>query len=450
MRLSANLAVLLVMILLVSVAAASARPAGAGTAPVSATGSGEATPVTGATALATISLKNITVGKGPDSEVYDPATQDVYVGNLLAGTVSAVNSTTYKVTTIPVGKYPTEMIYSASSKDVYVLNDESDNISVISTANKVVHTVKLPGLAAVTQIYDPANGNVYVVQVTSTGSELTAINHASFGLTNRVLPAGADYAAYDNASTSIVVSSCDLNEVTAASDTNNLTVVKLPTGICPVFEVYNPNNKDLYISDIGEGVHGFTKTGNLSVLSSANKIIKTFVVGSVPALATYDPSNHDVYLVNDGDQNATVHSASTVWVISSGNSVAKVISVGKDADIASYDPSNSEMYVSAAASNKTYAIDGSTNAIVATLTTTQYPEGAFYDPALGDMLVPGETVFENSSSTAKTVVTVIPSTNTGTSTLVLGTGPVGGGVYDPVDRGVWASNHGTTTVTIIL
>jgi YVTN family beta-propeller protein len=361
-----------------------------------------------------------------------------------------VNSTTYKVTTIPVGKNPEIMTYSVSSKEVYVLNSGSNNISVISTANKVVHSVALPGLAATIQLYDPANGNVDVVSETMTGSEITSINHNTFALTNRVLPIGAAFAAYDNASASVVVSSCDMNEVAAVNATNVVTVVKLSSGICPLFELYNPDNKDLYISDIGEGIHGYTKTGNVSVLSSSNKIIKTLKVGSVPTLAAYDPSNHDIYLVNTGNQTGAVHVTSTVWVISSSNAIVKTISIGKDSDFAAYDPANSEIYVSAAASNKTYAIDGATNAIAATITTTQYPEGAFYDPALGEMLVPGDSVFENSSSTAKTVVTVIPSSNTGTSTLTLGIGPVAGGVYDPTDLGVWAVNHGTTTVSVIL
>lgn len=437
-RLSASLSVLMVAILFLGVTAATAHAV-----PTTSAGSASPSPLT-------ITLKTVTVGKGPEATIYDTANKEVYVGNTLSNTVSAVNSTTYKVTTIPVGKDPIVLTYSASSKDVYVLNEQSNNVSVISSANKVLHTIKLPGLAAFNQVYDPANGDVYVVSFTTTTSEVSDVNHNTWALTNLLVPAGAQFATYDNASASLVVASSSSNELTAINATDKTTTVKLTVGLTPVWAVYNPSDKDLYISDLGATAHGYTKTGNVSVLSSANKIIKTLKVGSVPTFGTYDPSNHDVYVVNTGNRSGSTYQNSTVSVIGTGNTIVKTIAVGKDAAIAVYDPKNSEMYVSAADSNKTYAINSSTNVVAATIKTTQYAGGCLYDPALGDMLAGGESTFVNSTSTAKTIVTVIPPSNTGTSTLTLGTGPLGGAVYDPTDLGVWAVNHGTTTVTIIL
>jgi YVTN family beta-propeller protein len=146
----------------------------------------------------------------------------------------------------------------------------------------------------------------------------------------------------------------------------------------------------------------------------------------------------------------TTYPTTTVSVIRANNTIGATITLGKDGFIASYDPKNTEMYVSCADSNKTYAINGTTNKVVATITTTQYASGAEYDPALDDMLAAGDSTFINHTSTAKSIVTVIPSSNTGTSTLTLGEGPLGGAVYDTKDLGFFAVNSGTTTVSVVL
>ena len=398
---------------------------------------------------ATISLKTVTVGSDPQLVLYDPANDEVYVSDTGSDTVSVVNSTTYAVTTISVGKEPEILTYGASNKDVYVENFDSNNVSVISSANKVVHTVKLPGLEPFSQIYDPANGDVYVVTVDATGFEISDINHQTWALKNVTLSAGYSSVAYDNASSSLVVASGETNELTVINATDVATTVKLTTGIFPDFMVYNPDDKDMYIADLGESSKGLTKTGNVSVLASDNKIIKTLKVGQNPTLGTYDPANHDIYQVNTGNISKKPYPSSTVSVIGTSNTVLKTITVGKFAVEAAYDPKNTEMYLPCAGSNKTYAINSTTNAIAATITTTQYADGAGYDPALGDMLAAGLSTFLNSSSTAKTIVTVIPSSNKGTSTVTLGPGPLAGAAYDPKDSGFWGANHGDT-VSVIL
>jgi YVTN family beta-propeller protein len=438
LSLGASVSVLLVAVVLLGASAASAHPVGAIPSP------------SAALPLAAISIKTVNVGHAPETEIYDPATKEVYIGNTGSNSVSAINSTTYAVKTIPVGKSPVTLTYSASTKDIYVENDASNNISVIGTSNKVVHTVALPGLEPGYQAYDPANGDVYVLTITMTGSEITDIHHSNYALTTISLPLEGIVVAYDNATASMVVSSDISNELTAINATDKTTTIKLTAGTFPAFMVYDPNNKDLYVDDIGETSHGYTKTGNISVLSSANKIIKTIKVGSVPTIPSYDPSNHEIYVVNEGNRSGGANPVSTASVIGTNNSVVKVVALGKDAVIAVYDPKNSEMYISAQDSNRTYAISSSTNAIVATIKTIQYADGCVYDPALGDMMAGGDTIFTNSSSTAKTIVTVIPSTNTGTSLLTLGVGPVSGAIYDPTDSGLWADNDGANTVSIIL
>lgn len=393
--------------------------------------------------------KTVTVGTSPEGLAYDSANTEILVANTGSGTVSAVNSSTYAVkATITVGADPDLITYDPSSKDAYVLNTGSDTVSVINSANGVVHTVGISG-DVLSQAYDPANGDVYELWIGSSGYEISDVNPTTFALTTIALPAGAIYMTYDNATSSLVVSSGELNELTAISSSDKATTITLTAGLYPSYMTYNPFNDDLYVTDIGLTSSGYTKTGNVSVLSSANKIVATIAVGYVPTFSSYDPDNHDMYLANTGEISGKTYPTSTVSVITSSNKLAKTITVGKFAVVASYDPKNEEMYVSCAASNETYAIDSATNAIAAKIKTKDFGAVSIYDPALGDMLTIGLSSFEDSSSHAKTIITVIPSSNTGTSTVKIGPGPDEGLAYDPDDSGVWISNHGNT-VSVIL
>ena len=396
-------------------------------------------------------VTTVAVGKDPNFVMYDPANKDLFVANEKSASVSVISSSTNKVVaTVTVGTEPLDMIYDPSSQDVYVLNFEV-SLSVISSANKVVHTETFPaGVIPFTQIYDPADSDVYVVCDTSSGPVLERINPSTWALTSISLPAGAlVYIAYDNASSSLVASAGSSNELAVVSTSNAVTLVKLPAGIWPAWMIYNPHDSDLYVTDIGETSKGFTKTGNVSVLSSANKITATVKVGEYPTIDWYDPGNYDMYQVNTGLPSGSTYPASTVSVIS-GTKVVKTLTVGKYAVVAQYDPKNGDMYVACPDSDATYPISKA-NALGAAIPTTQWATAAVYDPALGDMLATGEgtTTFLGTTG-ADIIVTLIPSTNTGTSTVTLELGPVAGGAYDPADSGYWFADSGSNAVSVIL
>jgi YVTN family beta-propeller protein len=442
LRANSTFAILTIMVLLAT------------TAGVSAHATGSPAKIGAAMLALTITTKTITVGTQPGDALYSPASKEVYVVNEGSKTVSAISSSTYAVTTITVGTDPFLLTYSTSTGDVYVLNFASGfggTISVISSTNKVLKTITFAsGVSPSTQAYDPATGDVYVVCNTVTGSAIFDINKATWALKAITVPTGERYlfVTYDNASSSLVFSSPYTNSVTAVSKTDTATTIKLTVGYTPTWMVYNPHDSDLYITD--EGFNGKTllKTGNVSVLSSSNKIITTLKVGYVPTTGWYDPVNFDIYEINTGYSNGITFPTSTVSVISTSNVVAKTLTVGKYAVIAAFDPKNSEMYVSCPASNLTYAFT-STNSLAAKVTTKEWSGASAYDPALGEMLAPGLTKFFNFTA-SKTIVTVIPSSNTGTSTVTLGIGPLSGATYDPADLGFFGVNQGANTVSVIL
>lgn len=94
-------------------------------------------------------LTNFTVGYVPDTPVYDPANNEVYVSNTADDTVSAVNATTYHVdATISVGVNPVVPAFDSANDELYVPNVFSNNVSVIA-AGPVPHSSP-PGSYTVT------------------------------------------------------------------------------------------------------------------------------------------------------------------------------------------------------------------------------------------------------------------------------------------------------------
>ena len=438
LRLSASLGILMVVVLVASATGASAQSVGPR--------------IESRLAIAThaITTKTVTIGKDPGIALYDPGNNEVYVANGGSNTVSAINPSTYAVTTVSVGSDPLLLTYAASTKDLYVLNYET-SVSVLSSTNSVLKTITFPsGDVPLNQAYDPGNGDVYVLVVTSTTPEMVQINSATFAQTDVPVPSGSlSYITYDNATTSLVVSDGDANELTIISSTNAVTTVKLTKGLWPTWMVYNPHDSDLYISDIGVTSKGYTKSANVSVLSSSNKIVATLKVGELPTTGWYDPNNFDIYVVDTGGlPSGKTYPTSKVSVISDANKVVKTLTVGKYAVIAFYDPANTEMYVACPASNLTYTITNA-NALGPKVTTKQSAGAAIYDAGLGEMIAVGVTDFYG-ASTADTVATIIPSSNTGTSTVTLGEGPAAGSAYDPSDSGFFVVNEGAGTVTVIL
>jgi YVTN family beta-propeller protein len=107
---------------------------------------------------------SIPVGLGPDCELYDPATGDVYVSDNSGANLSLV-STTSLLATIPVGSGPGCAALDSSSGEVFVPNHTSNNVTIIN-GTKVVGSVRVgtgPGQA----LYDPQNGYIYVTNVNS-------------------------------------------------------------------------------------------------------------------------------------------------------------------------------------------------------------------------------------------------------------------------------------------
>ncbi|HYA58044.1 MAG TPA: hypothetical protein VEH57_06245 [Thermoplasmata archaeon] len=443
-RVGAIAVVTMLVLLLFAVAWAGAFPSRPSGTPAASTG----------TLVTAISVtKNITVGKHPDGVTYSPATHEIYVANYGSNTVSVINASTDKVVSnITVGKEPVGLAYDPSNKDLYVFNDGSSSYSVISTANKVTKTVSIHGVISST-VYDPKNGDIYalsfaVVPPATLEYNLTKINKTTQNITVIHVGLGADWAAYDNASTDLVVSNLEADSLSVVNSTTNaVTTLLLSKVTGPGESIYSPTTKDLYVLDSGVGTKT-SPTGNVTVLSPANKIVATLKVGPEPLFASLDPVNHAVYVSNYGIENATTkkYSNSTVSVINTTNKVATTIKVGKQPAELGYSPKDGDLYIPCYGSNETFVVNASTNKLVKTLTTKQFPSVAVYDSGNGDILVVGNS--NETGTPVKSDIYAISSTNAVT-TLVLGLGPVGGGAFDPLTLTAFLSNSGSATVSVI-
>ncbi|MGP8067537.1 MAG: YncE family protein [Thermoplasmata archaeon] len=401
-------------------------------------------------------LKNVAVGKAPVGVAYDPTNKEIYVADSGAGKVSVINGTTNLVVkTLTVGTKPETLLYDPHNARMYVLNLGSHSVTVIRSNNTIAATVSISATEIYNLVYDPTNGAVYALSYefappTSVFYNLSKINPTTNAVTKIKVGVGASSLLYDPATLDLVVADSSVNALSIVnSSTNAVTTVTL-TGNYPSSLLYNPANKDVYALDAGYFTKGVTKTGNVSVLSSSNKIVATVKVAKLPISATLDPTSNKVFVVSSGSPNATTGKFpnGVVTVISSTNAVVATVTVGKEALVSSYDPATQDIYMPCGQSNATYVINGTTNVLVGSpIPSKQYPLVGVYDPGTKDMLVAGDS---NTTGTPQTTnVTVISTTNTRVTTLILGKGPVDGFAYDPSNLDAYCSNEAAATVSVI-
>jgi YVTN family beta-propeller protein len=391
--------------------------------------------------------KNITVGKEPAGLVYDPASNQVFVANEGSSSVSVISGTTV-VKTLKVGKTPETVLYDPKTTLLYSVNSGSNNVSVINgSTDKVVGTITGFATFSTFSVYDPTNGAVYLFS--STFSLTTSIMYrlptaSPWTFTSIKLGAYSVDATYDPATTDIVVSNLESGNLSIVnSSTNKVKTVTLTTGFLPAASVYNSANKDVYVVDEGMFTP-HTKSGNVTVLGSANTIVKTVSVGGgTPVSIVLDPNNHDVYVVNVTLPSKGSSVNCSVTPITSSNTAKKALKVGDGAFFATYDPNNNEIYVPAGAANDTTIISGTS--VLTTLTTKGTPQAAFYDPGTTDMVLALDT-----PATSAGQLTFLSSPTSGNpavvGTQILGKDP-SGYTYDTMTTDVYVSNFDSKTVT---
>ncbi len=91
-------------------------------------------------------VREVPVGKEPQSLAFNADNSKVYVANALDGTVSVISTATFTVVkTIPVGTEPWALAFTPNGTKLYVVNSYSKNVSVINPqTDTVVKTIEIP------------------------------------------------------------------------------------------------------------------------------------------------------------------------------------------------------------------------------------------------------------------------------------------------------------------
>src|SRR5947199_1705221 len=78
-------------------------------------------------------VATVPVGSVPEGVAYDSAKGEVFVTNLVDGTVSVISdSTNAIVATVTVGSSPIGVAYDSAKGEVFVTNDRDNTVSVIT------------------------------------------------------------------------------------------------------------------------------------------------------------------------------------------------------------------------------------------------------------------------------------------------------------------------------
>ncbi len=386
-----------------------------------------------------LTVTNISVGTGPVGAIYDPLDEEILVANSGSNNLSVIHGTSV-VRSISGQSGALLLQLDPSNGFVYVWDEGANMVSVFNGSTlKLVHKVlnvttyrTCPRCATgastfLSQLYDPANGDIYLAQTQSgsTFSELSRLpSDAPWKAQTLVLGNDTRSVTYDPATLDLVATNAASDNLSVVnSSTNVVTTVDLAKGSDPVASVYDNRSGDLDVVDAGASTPPNYTRGDVSVLGPLNTIVKTIPVGKNPYGGTYDPANGCVYVANYTFTSSASLDGALV-VISASNALVHTFALHTAAGLPVFDPANSELYEPEPYANSTVVINSSTDSIATTVATVGQVESAFFDP-VGNYVVEAFGL----TSASPTVLAFLSSPTSGhpklVGELVIGEDPVG-------------------------
>lgn len=397
--------------------------------------------------VTSISLTSLGI---PIFDLYDATDNDLYVGVASAsanvytpGTVAVINATTYAtVTTVAVGDLPSWITLDPLTKQAFVSNSYSNTTSVIATATNTVATTLATGITPTGGTFVSASGHIYLADTSSNVLTVLAGGAPPSVVGSQHITTLLDGVAYDGATHDAYSASFDLSttEVSTLYRVNGTSLGitgRVPTGMGSIAAVYDPVNKDLYVSN--------AYSNNVSVIDGLTMTrVATIAVGRSPGGAAVDTKNGYVYVPDSGSNAVTVINGTT-------NTVVTTLSLapGTNSSWITFDPANGYLYISNSNTSSLTVLNGATNAVVTTFTPVPgyRPEGLTYDPANGEVYV----ALQNISGTTgrQNLTAAVNATTYATAARIeVGENPLGV-QYDPVDGDVYVANSATGNVSIV-
>ncbi len=246
-------------------------------------------------------------GAGPDSLVFDNANGNLYVGDGNNFHISVINgATNANVSFVDMTKTAGNLgglALDTSDGTLYIVSYDNQSMFTFNTASNAVATQFYPeplssGSVPYSACFDPASGELYVVQTSSFGSSVPSdiVVDSTPGntfVTNFSTASGSGGCVYDSSNKDIYVAGGGTVSVFNAVTNAFLTNVTFPSGTAPTGITFDSQNGYLYTSDSSNAV---------SVINGAtNQLLGSIPVGATPMGIGWDSSNGDVYEVSNGN-----------------------------------------------------------------------------------------------------------------------------------------------------
>ncbi len=282
----------------------------------------------------------------------------------------------------------------------------------------------------------------------TTGTSLSSarVSAANYSASSTFFSLANSYSSSSHLPKEVYVANFNYNfnqeqqsNLSVINGSNDKVVGTIAVGYEPYSGVYDPQNKEIYITNYG-------LPSSLSIINSVtNKVIKTLGFGNAqPDSAAYDSHNRDVYVANFGISTVSVINTRT-------NNVFATINVGHPGGggpaAIVFDPQNNELYATGGNDESAvFVISDSNNSVIQTISDcfspscTDSPLAAALDPAKDELYVAnfGDNAVEVFSCKTNTALTTIP----------VGDAP-DGVAFDSSNKDMYIANYVGNTVSVI-
>ncbi len=211
----------------------------------------------------------------------------------------------------------------------------------------------------------------------------------------------------------------------------NPIIGSMMLGAGPTALLYNPSNRDIYVTYYDGNV--------VAVISKSNSISKLITVGNSPDALLYDPSNKEVYVANYGSNTVSEINSSSNSVIATIN-----VGIGSAPDALAYYPIGNDVYVADAGYDEVSIINSS-NVVIKNISVGKFPDSITYNTANNGMYLTDWNAYND-------VVTIINTSNYDTKELTVKLYPQDGSngiLYNPFNKETYVISPKTGQIIII-
>ena len=347
-------------------------------------------------------LTSIYVAGSPGSIVYDTSNHFLYVANFGSsgqGRVDVINTVTDTAgASIPLGTAavePTAIGYDPVTKYLYVADWASDNLTVVDPLAQVVVGTVAVGSEPSAVAVDPSLGRVYVANYGS--GNVSIVNATTFKVVSSIATGtGTSSLDVDLSTHRVYVTNSANVSVFDPVSVQVTSWIALPHGSTPYGVLFDPARNTMWVG----GVAGAT----VEVLNATDGSVDSTLAAGVGVYSLAYAGDRGEVAVVSGENNLTLVSDVSCASLRS-------ISLGAAPTLAEYDVTTGEVYVSDLWSPTIWAIDQSTDAVVATLTVPDPVSALAVDPTGTQLLVGTEsstnvTVLNASSGAVLTTISL--------------------------------------------